>query len=131
MAVSTRTELIRVFGTRPPVITRDGGTVFVSVHDAEFLRARLAWKRQAVLAHPDRGGTTAAFRAAWQGYRRWLRNEAKWYVSHGIMPPSTIAGIGRCMCGTPFFMDRRHCEAKCQYERRRLTGARSSGSAAT
>lgn len=72
---------------RDPVITVDGCRIYLHIHDAEYMRQRAEWKRRLAAAHPDHGGTTAAFRVVMGQRLAWLRAEALYYARLGLLPP--------------------------------------------
>ena len=83
--------LIPLLPHRPAVLPHAGGTIFLSVHDAAYLREQASWKRQLMEAHPDRrdgrsrrGGRV---RKVIAGYRAWQAEERAWYATVGLMPP--------------------------------------------
>lgn len=80
-------SLIPVRGDRPAVVPWQGGRVFVSVHDAEHLRQRAAWKKALAEAHPDAGGTSLRFDRVRRQRERWEAAEREWYAQYGLVPP--------------------------------------------
>lgn len=80
-------SLIPVRGDRPAIVPWQGGRVFVSVHDAEHLRQRAAWKKALAEAHPDAGGTTLRFDRVRRQRERWEAAEREWYAQYGLVPP--------------------------------------------
>lgn len=80
-------SLIPVRGDRPAIVPWQGGRVFVSVHDAEHLRQRAAWKRELAAAHPDAGGSNLRFDRVRRQRERWDESERAWYAQYGLVPP--------------------------------------------
>lgn len=64
-----------------------GWTCFLSIHDDAYMRTLKAWKRKRAASHPDKGGTSAKFRAAYQAMRKWQQEECQWYAQLGLLPP--------------------------------------------
>lgn len=86
---------------RPAVVTYQGGVVFVSIHDLEYRRQRLAWRAKLAAAHPDAGGTDAEFRTLHTAYERWYADELAWYATYGLQPPAKPARIEPARFVTP------------------------------
>ena len=99
-------DLIPVLPHRPAVLPHAGGIIFLSVHDAAYLREQASWKRQLMAAHPDRqwprtrtyrGGTTGQqrygsierFAKTLKAYKLWHAQENAWYGALGLTPPRT------------------------------------------
>lgn len=88
-----RAGLVRVSG-RPSHVEVDGWMCWVELHDRLYRAERRRWKARLAAAHPDAGGTAWRFRAAYAGYQRWLRREARWYAHVGLTPPSGVRSLG-------------------------------------
>lgn len=97
MDLSTRTDLIPLTGSRPPVLVLDGWTVYVAIHDQEYIRQRTEWRRRLAASHPDKSGLTSEDRG-WATANRKFRNlliqhgawrfkERCFYWKLGLMPP--------------------------------------------
>jgi biotin operon repressor len=84
---------VPVYRDRPATITKDGVTVYVSVHDAEYLRQKAVWKQRLADAHPDRGGTDHAFRRLTKHRERWQAEEGAWYAALGLAAPDSLAVV--------------------------------------
>jgi hypothetical protein len=93
--LSTRTEVIPVIGNRPSVFKHEGWTVYLSVHDQEYLRKVKELRSSMIEAHPDKhaieGLTT---KKAHQLYSRakfalvqFKQRERLWYWQYKMMPP--------------------------------------------
>ena len=88
-------ETLRVFGDRPAVVTHEGWTVYIGVHDANHVRERSAWKLRLAGAHPDRHPSTPAlklrqerkFRNLKERQEKWLGRETAWYEQFQLEPP--------------------------------------------
>jgi hypothetical protein len=80
-------ETLQTFADRPVVVKRDGWTIYVAIHDLEYIRQRSEWKRQLAAVHTDRGGSAAAFRDIKQQQERWQATEEAWYATLGLAPP--------------------------------------------
>ncbi len=80
-----------VYRDRPAILPSAGGRVYISVHDAEYLRQRSEWKRKLADAHPDAGGTSFRFRQAVKARDRWQATEEAWYGQHGLTPPLPVS----------------------------------------
>ncbi len=81
--------VLPVYQDRPAIVPGpDGWRIYISVHDAEYLRQRAEWKRKLADAHPDAGGTSFRFRQAVKARDRWEADEEAWYAQHGLtLPP--------------------------------------------
>jgi biotin operon repressor len=77
-----------VYRDRPSVVPHEGGRIYISVHDAEYLRLRAEWKQKLADEHPDRTGRSFAFRKLIKQREAWEASEAKWYAQHGLTPPN-------------------------------------------
>lgn len=103
MQVSSRTDLVPVIDGRPVVIKQDGWTVFVAIHDQEYLRVKREWKRKLFELHPDRSGikpgdkrweiVNRQFRSVLVKYGQWRRDERVWYWRIKLMPPDWIGPL--------------------------------------
>jgi hypothetical protein len=72
------------------VVPHEGGRIYISVHDAEYLRQRAEWKRKLAEAHPDSPtGSAFAFRRLISQRAKWDDAEVQWYAQHGLTPPDT------------------------------------------
>lgn len=78
--------LVKVSG-RPSHVVIDGWTLFVSLHDGFYCAERSRWRVRVARCHPDAGGSAWRFRRMQTRYRRWLREEARWYALVGLEPP--------------------------------------------
>jgi hypothetical protein len=87
MANSTRTDLVQARTNRPAILTKDGWTVFVAVHDTYYEQTKKAWRQKRANAHPDKGGYADDFRRIETAWRAWREGEAFWYAKHGLLPP--------------------------------------------
>jgi hypothetical protein len=83
-------ELIPTYNGRPSVVKQNNCTIYLSVHDAEFLRQWRAWRLRLAAAHPDTGGTAVRFRKALVMYREWQYVQAKFYNEVGVEPPRPL-----------------------------------------
>lgn len=87
--------LLPVLPNRPAVVPSEGGRVYISVHDAEYLRLRAEWKQQLVDAHPDRAGSSFRFRRLMKARDRWEASETAWYAQYGLRPPEITSRTPR------------------------------------
>jgi biotin operon repressor len=81
-------ELILV-SERPAILPdpeNQGWVIYVSVHDAEYLRMRSVWK-QRLKAHPDYGSSSITFDRVKRGYEKWKKDEENWYARLKLTPP--------------------------------------------
>lgn len=104
-------ELAPQYKGRPAVVKMGTWTVYLGVHDWAYMLELRRYKRQLRDAHPDKGGTSAKFRAVLAAKRKWHAQECQWYASLGLLPPDG-AKLG---------------EAKQQQLRKRLNGEKSNG----
>lgn len=102
--------LVRVFEGRPTFVEKDGGRIFVTVHDQFYLSELARLKEQVRNTHPDRRRffglslqsgrikvakrsdqlklkTHGTFRAAVQQLDMFVRREVAYYHSLGLTPP--------------------------------------------
>lgn len=78
-----RTSLVRAAPPRPAiVVTRDGVTVYLSVHDAAHTREATAWAARIVQSHD-----TGSFRGTVRALAAWLKREWGWYRALQLLPP--------------------------------------------
>jgi biotin operon repressor len=83
-----------VYRDRPSVVPHEGGRIYISVHDAEYLRQRAEWKRKLAEAHPDSPtGTAFSFRQTLKKRDRWDADETAWYARYGLTPPESPKDI--------------------------------------
>jgi len=101
-------DTLQQFAGRPSIvertIPREDGTVvkeraYISVHDAEHIRHRSAWKKQLAWAHSDHNGSDAQFRIVKAQQEHWLATERTWYAQYDLEPP--LFGSSR-PTGTPW-----------------------------
>lgn len=83
-------EILPVLPGRPATIKKDGWTFFISIHDKQALLERREWKQKIAAAHPDKGGTSDAFRRVLWLYSIWVRNQLRYYRQLGLMPPFNV-----------------------------------------
>jgi hypothetical protein len=70
------------------VVPHEGGRIFISVHDAEYLRQKAEWKRKLAQSHPDvPSGSAFAFRHLIKQRDKWEAEEVAWYATHGLTTP--------------------------------------------
>lgn len=86
-------SLIPIRADRPAVIEKDGWTHYISVHDAQYMEAKRAWKRTLAQHHPDGGGTDYAFRTRYERYTAWREKEAAYYAQFNLLPPDGYVGL--------------------------------------
>jgi hypothetical protein len=80
---------------RASTLRHDGGTVYLSVHEAEIARQRVVWIHRLRAAHPDhKGGSTDAFRNVRKRQDVWKAEEATWQAHHA--PPSATRETRTC-----------------------------------
>lgn len=100
MQISDRKDLLPVTSEGRPVVLKDsqGWTVFVSVHDQEYLRQKREWRARIIAAHPDKLGISPADLSKWKSanlkFARlnlaaqvWKHKERAFYWRLGLMPP--------------------------------------------
>lgn len=87
MRTSTRTDLLPVYGERPPVIEQDGWRIYVSIHDQAYLTRKRELRSKVISSHPDKGGTSNKFRLARARLMGFMQQERSWYWKIGLMPP--------------------------------------------
>ena len=80
-------DLVRSLTGRPPIVKLDGWVIYLSVHDAEYLRTRREWRQKLRVAHPDQGGSAYRFRLSMGAYRSWLATENRYYARLSLTPP--------------------------------------------
>jgi hypothetical protein len=94
--LSTREDLIPVIREdRPAIIKQDGWTIYLSIHDAQYLRTVKDLKSAVINAHPDKhcidGQTTprahAIYRKKVLDLMRFKISERNWYWKLRLMPP--------------------------------------------
>jgi hypothetical protein len=99
LQASSTTDLIPVYPGRPPVLRVGPSWVYVSVHDAEFLRKHAEHRQRVTSWHPDnksrkwvRGAPSRPkkFRQVMGAYLQWLMSEMIWYEKIGLGPPIPI-----------------------------------------
>jgi hypothetical protein len=78
-----------VYRDRPAIVpSPDGrGRVYISVHDAEYLRQKSEWRRKLFEAHPDHGGSDLRFHRTRRQQKAWEQSEADWYAQYRLTPP--------------------------------------------
>ena len=82
-----------VYRDRPAFIPHAGGRIYISVHDAEYLRQRSEWRRKLAAAHPDSPtGNSFTFRRLKSQRDKWEATEVEWYAQHGLTPPELSTG---------------------------------------
>lgn len=79
--------LIPVRQNRPAILEHAGGVIYVSLHDAEYLRRKSEWKRLIAATHPDRGGGATTARRLLRQRHAWQQAEDAWYAMLGLTPP--------------------------------------------
>ena len=82
--------MIQTFAGRPSVLNIGGTTIFLSVHDAEFMRQWRIWRHRLAQAHPDGGGSSYKFRRALSKYQHWQFQQAEFYQAVGVEPPKVL-----------------------------------------
>lgn len=82
-------ELVRVFHNRSPIITVKGCSVYIGIHDQNYLNQLKAFKRLLRENHPDQTTLTGSreFRRIQSRYQRFLSEEKKWYKQFNLDPP--------------------------------------------
>jgi len=67
---------------RPAILAHNGGIIYISVHDAEFLRRKREWRKKFFDSHVDHGGSDPKMRKVLKDYRCWLTQEKEWYAQY-------------------------------------------------
>jgi hypothetical protein len=130
-------DLVPCVDGRPAVITVRGATVYLGIRDAEVQRQERAFTKQLFMAHPDRGGSTAAVRKAIEARAVFRRRVAREYAALGV-PPLVPVGrelLQQCACGRWFVPNApigrtnakapaTFCASYCQARRRVLQAGR-------
>jgi hypothetical protein len=77
---------------RPAVLHVDGGTIYLHIHDAEYMRLRSHYRARLLATHPDHGGTRAQFQSILRARQSWQAREVLWYARLGLLPPDGAEG---------------------------------------
>jgi hypothetical protein len=92
--MTSAAALLTTYPDRPAVVPHQRGRVYVSVHDAEYLRQKAEWKQRLAAVHPDTTGHSGfTFRKLLKERTRWEADERAWYAQFNLTPPDVLRPV--------------------------------------